>query len=70
MYSTAQHAKALSYAQSVVGSRGGDGGKVGAVDLGSQDALQGTGCDWHPSAAEDQRMADVLVPVIKQKLGW
>jgi len=70
MYSTAQHAKALSYAQAVATSHGGDGGKVVSVDLGSQDALQGTGCDWHPSVAEDQRMSDVLVPVLKQKLGW
>ena len=70
MYSTAQHAKALSYTQSVVNSRGGDGGRVALVDLGSQDALQGTGCDWHPSVAEDQRMADVLVPIVRQKLGW
>jgi hypothetical protein len=70
MYSAVQHGKALSYAQSVVNARGGDNGKVAAVDLGSQDALQGTGCDWHPSAAEDQRMADILVPVLKQKLGW
>jgi len=70
MYTTAQHAKALTYTQSVVNSRGGDGGKVALVDLGSQDALQGTGCDWHPSVAEDQRMADVLVPIVRQKLGW
>ena len=70
MYSTAQHAKALSYTQSVVNSHGGDTGKVAAVDLGSQDALQGTGCDWHPSVAENQRMADVLVPIVRQKLSW
>jgi lysophospholipase L1-like esterase len=70
MYNDAQHGKALSYTQSVVDARGGDAGKLVAVDLGSQDALQGTGCDWHPSVAEDQRMADVLVPVLKQKLGW
>jgi lysophospholipase L1-like esterase len=70
MYQTAQHAKALSYTQSVVNSRGGDAGKVAAVDLGSQDVLQGTGCDWHPSVAEDQRMADILVPLARQKLGW
>ena len=70
MYTSAQHAKALAYAQSVVSSRGGDAGKIAVVDLGAQDALQGTGCDWHPSVAEHQRMADVLVPVIRQKLGW
>jgi lysophospholipase L1-like esterase len=70
MYTTAQHSKALSYAQSVVSSRGGDARKVAAVDLGSQDALQGTGCDWHPNVAEGQRMADVLIPIVKQKLAW
>jgi len=70
MYNASQHAKALSYAQSAVAARGGDTGKVAAIDLGSQDALQGTGCDWHPSAAEDQRMADILVPILRQKLGW
>jgi lysophospholipase L1-like esterase len=70
MYNAAQQMKALSYAQSVVSARGGDAGKVAAVDLGMQDALQGTGCDWHPSAAEDQRMADVLVAALKKKLGW
>jgi lysophospholipase L1-like esterase len=70
MYSSAQHAKALSYTQSVVSARGGDAGKVAAIDLGSQDALKGTGCDWHPNVAEDQRMADVLVPIVRQKVGW
>jgi long-subunit fatty acid transport protein len=70
MFSGSQHDKALTYAQSVVNARGGDAGKVAAVDLGSQDALQGTGCDWHPSVAEDQRMADILLTVLKQKLGW
>ena len=70
MFSAAQHAKAMGYVQSVVASRGGDAAKVATVDLGSQDALQGTGCDWHPSVTECRRMADVLAPVIKQKLGW
>jgi hypothetical protein len=53
-----------------VTARGGDAGKVAFVDLGSQDALQGTGCDWHPDVAEDQRMADTLAPVMRLKLGW
>jgi lysophospholipase L1-like esterase len=70
MYTTAQHGKALSYTQSVVNARGADASRLAVVDLGMQDALQGTGCDWHPSVAENERMADVLVPVLKQKLGW
>jgi lysophospholipase L1-like esterase len=70
MYTTAEAAQAQVYVQAAVASHGGDAGKVAFVDLGSQDALQGTGCDWHPNVAEDQRMADTLVPVIKQKLNW
>jgi hypothetical protein len=46
--------------------------KVFYQDLGTQDACgtAGTGCQWHPSVAEHKRLADVLGPVIKQKLGW
>ena len=69
MLTNAEHAQALSYTQSVITARGGDAGKVAVVNLGVQDTTN-TGCDWHPSAAEHQRMADVLVPVLKQKLGW
>jgi len=70
MLGNPQHDTAKGYMQSVVSSHGGDAGKVAFVDMGIQDALKGTGCDWHPSVAEDQRMADVLVPAIKQQLGW
>jgi hypothetical protein len=59
------------YMQAVVTAKGGDAGRIAYVDLGTQDGCgKGTGCDWHPNLAEHQRMADVLVPVIKQKLGW
>jgi hypothetical protein len=46
--------------------------KVFYVDLGTQDACgaAGTGCQWHPSVAEHKRLASVLMPVIKMKLGW
>ncbi len=46
--------------------------KVFYVDLGTQDACgaAGTGCQWHPSVAEHQRLAAKLLPVIKSKLGW
>jgi lysophospholipase L1-like esterase len=70
MYTTAEASQATSYVQAAVTARGGDAGKVAFVDLGSQDALQGTGCDWHPDVAEDQRMADTLAPVMRLKLGW
>jgi lysophospholipase L1-like esterase len=70
MLGSPAHDQAKGYIQSVVTAHRGDAGKVAFVDLGTQDALKGTGCDWHPSVAEDQRMADVLAPAIKQKLGW
>ena len=44
--------------------------KVNLLDFGQQDATQGTGCDWHPSVAENQRMADKLVTELKSNLGW
>jgi hypothetical protein len=64
------HDQAKAYIQSVVTSHGGDAGKVAFIDMGIQDVLKGTGCDFHPNTAEDQRLADLLVPAIRQKLGW
>ncbi len=43
---------------------------VKVLDLGSQDASKGTGCDWHPNATEQQRMADILTAQLKSSLGW
>jgi hypothetical protein len=43
---------------------------VKLLDLGMQDVLKGTGCQWHPNVAEDQRMAGVLVAALKANLGW
>ena len=28
------------------------------------------GCDWHPKVAAHRKLADILKPVIKEKLGW
>ena len=36
--------------------------KVKLLDFGQQNASLGTGCDWHPSAAENQRMATSSSP--------
>jgi hypothetical protein len=45
--------------------------KVFYVDIGTQDACnKPTGCGWHPSVAEHKRIADLLTPVLKSKLGW
>jgi lysophospholipase L1-like esterase len=58
------------YMQAVVTAKGGDSGKIAFLDLGAQDCTVGTGCEWHPSDTEMQRIADKLTPFIKQKLGW
>ncbi len=70
MLGNPSHDQASAYINSVVQAHRSDAGKVAFVDFGIQDALKGTGCDWHPNTAEDQRMANLLVPAIKQKLGW
>jgi hypothetical protein len=43
--------------------------KVKLLDFGQQDVTN-TGCDWHPSAAENQRMAEKLITELKANLGW
>jgi hypothetical protein len=53
-----------------------DGGdtKITTFDFGTQnlgaDGTVPTGCNWHPSAAEHQRMAGILKAQLQQKLGW
>jgi lysophospholipase L1-like esterase len=48
--------------------------KVATFDLGTQDlGADGsipTGCDWHPNAADHQRMAGLLQAQLEQRLGW
>jgi lysophospholipase L1-like esterase len=50
-------------------NQGGDQ-NVKVLDFGQQNASLGTGCDWHPNVAENQRMADRLVTELEQALGW
>jgi hypothetical protein len=44
--------------------------KVKVLNLGQQDASKGTGCDWHPNVAENQRMAELLIQELRASLGW
>jgi endoglucanase len=44
--------------------------KVKVLDFGQQNASLGTGCDWHPNVAENQRMADLLTKELRNSLGW
>ena len=60
-----------THLQKVIATRAGEGDtKMSFLEFPVQQQADGYGCDWHPSVAEDQRMADVLVAVLKQKLGW
>ena len=65
-------AKNIAYVKSAVGAAnaGGDP-RVSFVDLGVQDGnASGYGCDYHPSVATDQLMADKLTAAIKALTGW
>jgi lysophospholipase L1-like esterase len=59
--------------QSVVSALASDT-KLATVDLGMQDlgadGTVATGCDWHPSVADHQRMSEILKQELMQKLGW
>jgi lysophospholipase L1-like esterase len=48
--------------------------RVSTFDMGMQElgpeGLVPTGCDWHPNAADDARMAGILQQQITSKLGW
>jgi lysophospholipase L1-like esterase len=56
----------------VVATLGDD--RVVTFDLGTQDLGENgeipTGCDWHPSAADHARMAEILRARLQTHLGW
>jgi hypothetical protein len=32
--------------------------------------LELTACNWHPSLADDRKLADLLAPAVKRAAGW
>jgi hypothetical protein len=71
MLSGTDRTNAVTYINELVKELAAKGDKkVELLDLGSQDALKGTGCDWHPNVAEDARMASILTAKLKSALGW
>ena len=48
--------------------------KLVTFDMGTQnlgaDGKVPTGCDWHPSAADHERMAGILEQQLSTNLGW
>lgn len=71
MMSGTERANAVKFINELVADRSAQGDKkVKLLDLGTQDVLQGTGCGWHPNAADDARMAGLLTTELKASLGW
>jgi len=65
-----QRTNALQYLNAIIQDRATMGDtKVKLLDLGNEDATM-SGCDWHPSAADHQRMADIMAKQLKADLGW
>jgi hypothetical protein len=62
---------ATTYINAVVQAANQSGDQnVKVLNFGSQDASQGTGCDWHPNVAEQQRMGDILTAELKKDFSW
>lgn len=62
---------AKQYLTELIADLAGKGdNKVRLLDLGTQDPLKGTGCDWHPNSAEDARMGALLASDLQTSLGW
>jgi lysophospholipase L1-like esterase len=62
---------ARAYIDAVVSARtqAGDA-KLKSFELAPQNAADGYGCDWHPSARTHQIMAGVLATKLRAELGW
>ena len=71
MLGGAEAATAHAWLQGLADARGAAGDhRVSVVDFAEQDGSLGYGCDWHPSLATHQQMADHLVQVLQGLLGW
>ncbi|HEY3445231.1 MAG TPA: SGNH/GDSL hydrolase family protein [Myxococcales bacterium] len=71
MLGTSEAATAKVWLDELAAARGAAGdAKVSVVEFTPQDGNLGYGCDWHPSAATHQQMADHLAPILKGLLGW
>ena len=59
------------YIQNAVDARIAAGDeRVTTFDLPTQNGANGYGCDWHPSLATHEIMAEVLVNVLRDEMGW
>lgn len=57
--------------QAVISTRGGEGDtKMSFLEFPVQVEADGYGCDWHPSAKTNAKMAILLTAELKTRLGW
>ena len=75
MLSGSGRSAVLGQLQALVAARTEAGDRrVSLLDLGVQnlgaDGSVPTGCDWHPSVAEHERMAGILESELRARLGW
>ena len=62
---------ARTYLEQVIAQRQQQGdANVALLEFATQQASDGYGCDWHPSAATHQKMAAVLESALATDLGW
>lgn len=62
---------ARKHLQSVITTRAGEGdSKMSYLEFPTQVQADGYGCDWHPSAKTNAKMADLLMAELKKQLSW
>lgn len=60
-----------THLQAIIQTRAGEGdSKMSYLELPTQSASDGYGCDWHPSPATNVKMADLLQAELKKQLSW
>lgn len=62
---------ARKHLQAIIKTRAGEGdSKMSYLEYPPQAQADGYGCDWHPSAKTNAKMADLLVAELKKQLSW
>ncbi len=62
---------ARKHLQAIIKTRASEGdSKMSYLEYPPQAQADGYGCDWHPSAKTNAKMADLLVAELKKQLSW
>jgi lysophospholipase L1-like esterase len=57
--------------QAVIQTRASEGdSQMSYLEFPVQSSADGYGCDWHPSAATNAKMATLLIAELEKRLGW